>query len=164
MQTFTDNAGRTWTLTINVTSAKRVRALTGVNLYGLIDDGFKPLGELVADPITLCDVLYALVQEEATTRQVSDEEFGRGMWGDAITSGADAFVEELVDFFPDARVRAGLRKMIEAGKKVRSQLLAHGEQILDEIEPEAEASRLIALFSAARESSASIPDPSPSGS
>ena len=100
MHTFTDNAGRTWTVAINVAAVKRVRGLVNIDLYKLVDDGFKPLGELVADPVQLADVLYCLCKDEADARNVSDEDFGRALYGDAITLAAEAFVEELIDFSP----------------------------------------------------------------
>ena len=80
-------------------------------LYQVVDDGLQALGKLVSDPVRLADVLYCLVKDEADARQVSDEDFGRALAGDAITAAAEAFVEELIDFFPDARVRAGLRQV-----------------------------------------------------
>jgi hypothetical protein len=49
VRTFNDNAGRTWTIAINVAAIKRVRGLLNVNLYKLVDDGFKPLGALVGE-------------------------------------------------------------------------------------------------------------------
>ncbi len=71
MKTFTDNAGRTWTVSINVAAIKRVRGLLDVDLYKLVDDGFQPLSKLVSDPVQLADVLYCLCKDEAdlTRRQ-----------------------------------------------------------------------------------------------
>ncbi len=163
MRTFTDNAGRTWAVQVNVAAIKRVRGLLGVDLYKLVDDGFQALAKLVSDPVQLADVLYCLVKDEADAKQVTDEEFGRALAGDAITLAADSFVEELIDFFPDARARAGLRKVIDAGKKVRERLLTHAETLLERVDPEVEANKLIASFGSSLESSASIPDLSRSG-
>lgn len=171
MQTFTDNAGRTWAITIHVTAVKRVRGLVDVDLYKLVDDGFKPLAALVADPVRLADVLYCLCRDEATARNVSDEDFGRSLAGDAIVRAADAFVEELIDFFPEARARAGLRKVVSAGKTVQVRMLDHAERVLAAIDPEQIAAREIERLreSASRTSfgnspgsSASTPGPSPS--
>jgi hypothetical protein len=148
---------------INVAAIKRVRGLLNVDLYKLVDDGFKPLGELVSDPVRLADVLYCLCKDEADARHVSDEDFGRALYGDAITLAADAFVEELIDFFPDARTRAGMRKLSAAGKKVKARLLDHAEAVLDQLDPEAEAQKLIASFGSSPGSSGSTPGPSPSG-
>src|ERR1043165_6369596 len=108
MHTFKDNADRTWTVAINVTALKRVRDLVHVDLYKLVDQGLKPLADLVSDPVQLADVLYCLCKDEADSRQVSDEDFGRALGGDAILLAAVAFVEELVVFFPRARARASL--------------------------------------------------------
>ncbi len=55
MHSFVDNANRTWELTINVSIVKRVRALVDVDLYGLVDEGFKSLSALIADPVQLAE-------------------------------------------------------------------------------------------------------------
>lgn len=162
MHSFRDNAGRVWTVTINVAAIKRVRGLVGVDLYKLIDDGFKPLGALVGDPVRLADVLYCLCKDEADAKQITDEDFGRALAGDAITLAADAFVEELVDFFPDARTRASLTKVLTAGRKVRDKLLTHAKVVIETFDVDQAASKLIASFGNSPASSASTPDPSPS--
>jgi hypothetical protein len=162
MRTFTDNAGRTWTVQINVSAVKRVRGLVGIDLYKLVDDGFHSLGQLVGDPVQLADVLYSLVKDEADAKHVTDEEFGRGLAGDAITHAAEAFVEELIDFFPDARARAGLRKVVDTSRKVQQRLLEHAESLLESLDPDKEASKLIGSFGNSPASSASIQGRSPS--
>lgn len=162
MHCFRDNAGRTWTVAVNVATVKRVRGLVGVDLYTLVDDGFKPLAALVSDPVQLADVLYCLCKDEADAKSITDEDFGRALAGDAILLAAEAFVEELIDFFPDARTRASFRKLNATGKEVKARLLDHAETILDEIDPEEEASKLIASFGNSPASSGSTPAPSPS--
>lgn len=149
---------------INVTAAKRVHGLIGVNLYELVDDGFRPLSELISNPIRLSDVLYALCKDEADAREIGDEDFGRAMAGDVLTLAADAFVEELIDFFPDARTRAILRKVVAAGKTMRDKLLDHAETVLATIDPVSEANALIVSFGNSLVSSASTQDHSHSAS
>jgi hypothetical protein len=105
MHSFVDNSRRTWEVAINVAAVKRIRGLLGIDLYALVDDGFKSLSKIVSDPVTLADVLYCLCKDQADKQSISDEDFGRALAGDAITHAADAFVEELIDFFPDARAR-----------------------------------------------------------
>ena len=160
MKTFKDNADRTWSLSINVAAVKRVRGMIGIDLYRLVDDGFESLGKLVSDPVQLADVLYCLVKEEADARSISDEEFGRALAGDSIAHAAHAIVEELIDFFPDARARAGLRKVIEAGRKVQERLLDHAESLVLQIDADAEAKKLMRSFGNSRESLGSIQEPS----
>jgi len=158
MHSFIDNSRRTWEIAINVAAVKRIRGLLGIDLYALVDDGFKSLSKLVSDPVTLADVLYCLCKDQADKQSISDEDFGRALAGDAITQAADAFVEELIDFFPDARARASLRKAIEAGKTVRDKVLSHVEKILDSIDTETEAKKWISSSGTWPESSAVTQD------
>ena len=85
MHSFVDNSRRTWEVAINVTAVKRIRGLLGIDLYALVDDGFKSLSKLVSDPVTLADVLYCLCKDQADKQSISDEDFGRALSGDVIT-------------------------------------------------------------------------------
>lgn len=161
MKSFTDTAGRAWTIVINVAAVKRVRALLGINLYALVDDRFAGLSRLLGDPVDLVDVLYVLCKDEATALGVSDEDFGRAMAGDAIERAADAFLAELTDFFPTPRVRQALGRLIEAGGTMRDRLLDRAMAELEAIDLDAELDRLIASSGGSPAPSASTPAPSP---
>jgi hypothetical protein len=163
MHTFADNLGRTWYVAVNVTTIRRVRDALDVDLYQLVDDGMQALGRLVADPVRLADVLYVLCKDDADGKNISDENFGRALAGDAITAAAEALVEELIDFFPDERSRAALRKCVEAGRQVRTKLLTHTETMLEAIDPDECAKRLINSWTSSPASSASTQARSSSG-
>ena len=77
MHSFVDNSRRTWEVAINVAAVKRIRGLLGIDLYALVDDGFKSLSKLVSDPVTLADVLYCLCKDQADKQSITDEDFGR---------------------------------------------------------------------------------------
>lgn len=111
MKTFTDNAGRTWTIAINVDAIKRVRGLLDVNLLEVVEGTL--IERLVRDPVLLCDVVYAVCKPEADSQGVSDEEFGRAMAGDAIEHATKALLEELVGFSPSPRDRQNLGRVLE---------------------------------------------------
>ena len=111
MKTFTDNAGRTWTVAINVDAIKRVRGLLSVDLLEILDGQL--IERLYRDPVLLCDVVYAVCKPEADARNVTDEEFGRAMAGDAIEHATKALLEELVGFSPSPRDRANLQRILE---------------------------------------------------
>ena len=121
MKSFTDNLGRTWTLVVNVATIKRVRALCGVDLNAIIEveDG-KPetrlLEKLSTDPVLLVDVLYAVCQPECDRKKVTDEDFGSAMAGDAIDLATSALLDEIIDFFPDAK-RQAFRKILSATRR-----------------------------------------------
>lgn len=121
MKSFTDTLGRTWTLVVNVATLKRVRALCGVDLNGIIEveDG-KPetrlLEKLSTDPVLLVDVLYAVCKPECDRRKISDEDFGSAMAGDAIDLATSALLDEIIDFFPEAK-RQAFRKILSATRR-----------------------------------------------
>ncbi|HOA75208.1 MAG TPA: hypothetical protein PL151_09500 [Phycisphaerae bacterium] len=110
MKTFTDNAGRTWTIAINVGAIKRVRGLLDVDLLEVVEG--KLIERLIRDPVLLCDVVYAVCKPEADERHITDEEFGRAMAGDAIEHATKALLEELVGFSPSPRDRANLQRVL----------------------------------------------------
>lgn len=128
MKTFTDNTGRTWTLVINVDAVRRVRALAQVNLMDAVEG--KLIERLVSDPVLLCDVIYAVAKPEADANQITDEEFGRSMAGDAIDNATTALLEELVDFFPRDRRRL-LSKALQKLQKLNLMAVQAVEQRLD---------------------------------
>jgi len=110
MKTFNDNAGRTWTIAINVDAIKRVRSLLEVDLLEIVEG--KLIEKLIRDPVLLCDVVYAVCKPEADAKGVSDEEFGRAMAGDAIEHATKALLEDLVGFSPSPRDRANLQRVL----------------------------------------------------
>lgn len=164
MHTFTDHAGRVWTISIHVTAVKRCRALAGVDLYGLVDEKFEGLSKLLGDPCGLVDVLYVLCKDEADRLGVSDEDFGRGLGGDSLERATAAFLEELTDFFPDPRVRAGMRRVMTAGHQLAGRLIDLAMVKLDGIDLDDEARRLIGSSGNSRARSGSTPGHSPSAS
>ena len=133
MKTFSDNSGRSWSVAINVECIKRVKSLLDVNLLDAVDG--KLLEQFISDPVLLCDVLFAICKPEADTKNISDEEFGRSMAGDAIDSGTTALLEELVDFFPSGK-RQVLSKALAKLKTFENKALKAASQRLDDPELE----------------------------
>jgi len=113
LKTFTDNAGRNWTVALNVDALKRVRSLCTVDLMEIVSDGGKLLDRLMADPVLLCDVVFALCKEEAESKNVSDTDFGKAMAGDPIEHATQALLEEIVGFFPNRTQRDVLGKVLD---------------------------------------------------
>lgn len=125
MKSFADNAGRTWMLQVNVGTIRRVRALCDLDLANIIqlEPGKTPkvdlLEQLAGDPVLLVDVLYAVCKEEADHKKISDEEFGRAMAGDAIEHATAALLDEIIDFFPEAK-RQVFSKILSATRRFQN--------------------------------------------
>ena len=129
MRTFKDNAGRTWTVAVNVGAIKAVKDALAVNLVDGTVNG-NMMERLAGDPILLADVLYVLCREECEARQVSDIDFGRSLAGDSIDSATEALLEELVDFFPSSR-RGLLRNVLVKYRKLDGMRVTAMQQRLD---------------------------------
>ncbi len=153
MRTFTDNAGRAWSVALNVAALKRVRDLAKVDLLDLRDG--RLFERLFGDPVTLCDVLYAACRPEAEKAGVSDEDFGRAMAGDALEHAARALVSELVAFFPNPRERAALSRVVQAIEAATDRARTAVEERLASGELERAIDRALAPATAGPSSSAS---------
>jgi hypothetical protein len=118
MRTFADTVGTAWSISVNVLALKRVRTLLDVDLMEIATGSL--LERLGRDPVLLCNVLFVICKEQADAAKITDEDFGRRMAGDAIEAATNAFLEEVVDFFPGAR-RALLRKALERSRTLEAQ-------------------------------------------
>jgi hypothetical protein len=155
MKTFKDNAGRTWTLSIDVAALKRVRGVVGVDLLKLMDDDPPLIARLATDIVLLCDVVYALAKPQADALGVTDEEFGAALGGDAISCMHEAFYDELVSFFLSLG-RKDIVKAVSAQRRLILQGIKAAEMQIDRINVDAEVEK---AFGA---SSTSSPEPSES--
>jgi len=132
MKTFVDTAGRSWTLSLTLDAAKRVKGLLGggVNLLAL-EAGDPPLlTRLGTDVILLCDVIYAVLKPQADAADVTDEQFGAALGGETILAAQTAFYEELVDFFRGLG-RADLARAVEAQRKMIDLAVSRIESRID---------------------------------
>ncbi len=123
MQTFKDRANREWTLDVNVGSIKRVKALMQIDLMQAVEG--KLIEQLINDPVTLCNVIWALCQAQATQRGISEEVFGESMAGTAIDEATAALLKDLVDFFPLHR-----RQALAAAIQKQTTILSKGTEMI----------------------------------
>ena len=119
MQSFKDSEGRDWIVTVTVATVKRVRQMCDVNLLELLEGQL--LQRLAADPVLLCDVLYAVCQPQASERNLTDEQFGAAMGGEVIDKACAAFLEALTDFFPNTQQRENLKLLLTKIQRAREQ-------------------------------------------
>lgn len=164
MHSFKDNEGRTWAFKIHVGSVKKCKAILGIDLPGLFDDGMVRLAELLGDPAKLSDVLFILCQADAEQRKLSQDDFDAAFAGDVIQAASNAFQEELVDFFQEESRRAVLRKTIQKSREVEAISIEIAGSKLDAMDTRALAIRLIGSSGDTPESSESIPANLPSES
>jgi len=135
MHQFTDLNNQTWSLVINTLALERVDVATGIYLTELLDEQLQGLSDLLRRPSRLARILLVLVEDQLAAKQITPEQFLAGLAGDALAQATDAFIEELVDFFPDARGRAGLRTLLAKFRQVRDLALDEAETKLKNLDP-----------------------------
>jgi hypothetical protein len=114
--TFTDTAGRVWSVSIGTDTIKRVRSLLSVDLMEFVEGSL--MGKLMGDVVLFVDVLYAICKPEADAKGVTDEQFGRAMSGDVLQAAEEALAEGLFTFSHPSR-REAARKGWEKAKQLR---------------------------------------------
>lgn len=159
MHTFRDNAGRDWTITITVSTLRRVQAVTGLNLATLANGGdanpLKPLAELIGDALKFAEVLHAVLKPEIEARGLKLDEFCDALAGDALFEAGQAFARAFVFFFHPQRTRAPLLQMIEKSQLLGLELMARGLPELEAFDPAVEAERILKSLTS---SSGSVPE------
>jgi hypothetical protein len=117
MKTFTDAAGRTWTVALNLGTAMAVKDKLGVDLLQP-EAGDPPLlTRLGTDELLLGEVLCALLGEQFDTHKVSDAGVRNSFDGGTLLLAQQAFYEELIDFFRK-RGRADRARAVETQMKL----------------------------------------------
>jgi hypothetical protein len=162
MPQYIDTEGRTWTVQINIATVKAVRSACGVDLLQAVE--WKLTEELIADPVKLVDILFVICQAQAEKQGVSDEQFGRALFGDPLAEATSAFLGALVDFFPKDR-RAVMAKAIEKRDILERKTLEVMSKQLDDPRIDEEFDKILStrgnLSTNLRESLESIRDRSP---
>lgn len=110
MATWTDSTGQDWVIAVNVSTARRVKELAGIDVLDVFDGAL--LARLSVDPVALVDVLYGLCSRKADERGLTYEQFAERTTGDALESAVPTIVQAITDFFPSGR-REVLRRLWE---------------------------------------------------
>jgi hypothetical protein len=119
VHSFNDEQGRRWEVVVNVSTRDRVKDRVGVDVFKLYADEAE---RVFSDPSLLVNVLYVLVEPQATAAGVTDQQFGESMVGDAIERGADALMEDVASFFPKAKAEL-LRKIKRKGTEAAATVM-----------------------------------------
>jgi len=123
MKTFTDTAGRTWTISLNLGTAMAVKDSLGIDLLQP-EAGDPPLlTRLGTDELLLGEVICCLLASQFEAHKVTAEDVRASFDGATLLAAQKAFYEELVDFFRQrgradrARAVETQARMIEAAIK-----------------------------------------------
>ncbi len=165
MKTFTDHQGRSWTIEINFTSLRRVKATTGVDLTRLVDPKSDVMGQLTGDPFVLFDCLIALLQPQLDAKGLTAERFGESLDEESADNAVVALIEAAIDFFQAGKRMLLKRAFAKVTTAAQRRQTASLDQALRAVEsPEFEQAIETALDAASRSTSGSSATNSPESS
>ncbi len=115
MAKFKDAKDREWIVDVTVGIIKKVRKALDIDLA---DPSGADVNHMIDDPVLLVDTLWLLCEDQAKEKEITDEDFGRGLVGDPIELATTALLDAVADFFPGSK-RSLLRKATEKMTAIR---------------------------------------------
>lgn len=112
MKTFNDAAGRTWTIAMNLGTAMAVRDKLEIDLLQPEQGNPPLLTRIGTDEILLGQVVFALLEKQFKTQNVSEADVYAAFDGETIIAAQTAFYEELINFF-QSRQRPDRAKAVQ---------------------------------------------------
>ena len=128
MAAFKDVNGKTWDIRMTIGVARRIKSLASIDIFNVDDDFLQ--NRLFTNPMTVADVLWAIVQPEAEKSKIDSEMFGESLGGSAMRDAQNALVEELADFFTGM----GQGSKASALKKMQTTLMEADKEAMSQIE------------------------------
>lgn len=156
--TFVDACGREWRLLITVASIERVKAATGVRLDKLLDEGCRPLADLLGDLPAFVNVLWHLSRRKVKELNLTEEEFAEGFAGDVLDSALLAFQRALADFSP-SRARQILQGLASKAGEIQEKAMKKALTAIESVDADQLLSTLSSSATDSPDSAASIPAP-----
>jgi hypothetical protein len=134
MKSFTDRPGRSWTVEINYTSLRRIKAATGIDLTRLVDPRSDVMSRLTDNPFVLFDCLVALLQPQLNEKGLTADQFGEALDEETAEHASVALIEATIDFFPERRrmlLKRAFAKVTTAAERRQTATLDQALQTIE---------------------------------
>ena len=102
------------------------------------DEKAEAVRKLLASPLTIADVVFAVVRPTAEQRNITAEQFGELLAGQNMADAADSLLEALEVFFSgqDANMGASFQKFLDGYRRGRSTVWNRARQEVELLDPE----------------------------
>lgn len=101
---------RQWKVRLTVGLCEQVKADLGIDIGNAIKDSEKFTEVLIADASKIVSILWMCCEKQAVAAGITPEQFGCLFDGDVLDAATSALLESVVDFFPKALGREGMKK------------------------------------------------------
>jgi hypothetical protein len=116
---FTDAKGRAWQLELNYGLARRIKKDLGVDFANAHNgEALKKLG---TDDELLVSTLYALIEEQAKTAEISPDQFVEALNGEVLEAAANA-IGAMIVLFTRPAIRPVIQSLLDKAQQGRAKL------------------------------------------
>jgi hypothetical protein len=157
MRSFKDRDGVEWQVSVTLGLARRIKLELGVDLLSNSNEsnGFLKLSQ---DVELLAISLYTACEKQAKDRNVADvDAFLSRLEGDSIQSATDAFLWAVIDFFPEARKREMMSKVMNEFRALKEKALSLAGAKIDEEMAEAESRMEVEMIAGLKSTELPVP-------
>lgn len=140
MATFKDTKGETWTLTITVGKAMKLKDELGLDVQTLMDKNSVTLERMLSDSWKIVEILALLLSDQFENRGLSDQEFFERIEGSTIDDATIAFLEAVADSLPKLK-RRPMRMMIQKLSPSINQAAERVEKLVESKDLETELTK-----------------------
>ena len=134
MKIIRDTTGREWTIEINFSAIRRVKAATGVDLTKLVEPKDTTFKELTSDLFRLFDVVCAVLQPQFDDRNMTADQFGESLDEATAEQAAMAVLEGTIDFFREEKrtlLKRAYSKVTKAADRLRETGFDHAMKAVE---------------------------------
>jgi len=154
---FKDKNGKQWDCNVTVGAVKRVKNLCGFNLIPLTGEKIKTFYD---DIPLFVDVVYSVIKPQADKCDITDEQFGEALDGDAIYLATSALLEGVVNFTPNPKQRAMMEKLLKSVRDGMEYSLNAAEKEMEKLDLTGEIQKKIDCIASQFQQSTNSPEPS----
>lgn len=149
---FADEHGDAWDVKVTGGTIKRVKNMMAgengnpVNIIDIINLKTDTARRFSSDVEFQVDLLWAVCHPQAVIRNVSAEQFAERLAGDAFGEAINRLLDAVVNFTPNAAVRANLRSILETMRREEKSLTDQISQTVQSAEMKEGISALVKTY------------------
>jgi len=133
VRTFKDSTGTEWLISVNLESAMRLKNEADFNIKDITDNA-TALVDLTSDPFKQAMVLWVLLSEQASERNLKEMEVMKLITGECLEDAIDAVIAEIISFFPSQKrsvLQHSLLRAKELQAAIANQALKRINEMMD---------------------------------
>lgn len=121
MRLIRDTNGREWTIDLNISTIRKLRARVkqSPTLDGVDVLDYASVLVSLSDMLFCADLLYETIRDEAESAGISAEDFGRSLKGRVLFDAVKEWTAEYLDFFPEPTAQDAARVLVSKLEKTR---------------------------------------------